>query len=234
MSNPDIKAYILKSREKEMSESDIRANLDAVGWDKSEIEQTFKALEKPIVPKYQPGTDSQSDVPRPAVGPDIDPIRGNMWDSFEHVLLFLSLFGVAAFTGSLLHQFIDGPGEDMYYRAGGMNIIAWFVSNYNTLLRIYVAILIVCTPLFAFLFLDITRRTLKHPDIRKLRTRKILIYFTLVITFIMGISKLIALVYNVLGGSINGVYFLHFLVTFGIAGAIFVYYLYQIREDRKL
>jgi predicted neutral ceramidase superfamily lipid hydrolase len=93
------------------------------------------------------------------------------------------------------------------------------------------ASLIVSFPLFAFFFLRITKRTIEDVSIRMLKSRKFLIYLTLVVTFIILIINVITLVYTFIGGNITVNFFLKFLITLIVSGMIFAYYLYEVRED---
>lgn len=154
----------------------------------------------------------------------------SMWDAFEHVLLFISLYIFATAFALLLHFFVDrifpSSISTTSYLSGS--------SYYSTIIRGYLAAIIVSYPFFAFLFLRITKRTFELPDLRKIHARKTLIYITLIVTFIIGLINLISIVYNFLGGNINLNFLLHFFVTFIVSGIIFLYYLNQVRSDKLL
>lgn len=150
------------------------------------------------------------------------------WDTFEHILLFISLY-VTAISTSLILNFL----VDKWFP--GVNSGSYTSSPFAlTLLRGYMAALIVSFPLFSFFFLDIAKRTYKNPTIRNLSARKKLIYATLVITFIIVLSSIISTVYNFLSGNVNINFLLHLLVSLSISGLIFSYYLFEIKGDRKL
>ena len=160
------------------------------------------------------------------------PLSESLWDAFEHALMFLSLYGVAVSLGNMLHLLIAGPAYNLYDSLTSLFFYR-FLGDYHSLLRFNIATLIICTPFFIYLFLDVTRRTFKYPRLRQLKARKFWIYATLIVTFIICITKIIMLVYNVISGELTSIYLLHFLVTAGIGGGIFGYYLYQVREDRQ-
>ncbi|OGH39152.1 MAG: hypothetical protein A3B44_01900 [Candidatus Levybacteria bacterium RIFCSPLOWO2_01_FULL_38_21] len=155
-----------------------------------------------------------------------------MWDAFEHILMFISLYVLATSIALTLYFFIDkwfpGVTTESYYRSSSSNDL-----NLN-LLRGYLAALIVSFPLFAFFFLHITKRTMLNPTIRSIKSRKILIYITLVVAFIIMLYNIISTVYNLLSGNITFNFVLHLLITLSVTGIVFVYYLYQVREDRKI
>ncbi len=99
------------------------------------------------------------------------------WDAFEHILLFISLYAMATSITFILHLFIDKfvPGITPDSR------MSYFSDFQNTLLRGYLATLIVSLPLFSFFFLDVIKRTAKYLKMRNLKSRKTLIYITLLV-----------------------------------------------------
>ncbi len=155
----------------------------------------------------------------------------SMWDVFEHILLFISLYVFATSFTLLLHTFVDRwvpPASGAYnsYRA---------MSSYTgTLMRGYLAAIIVSYPLFAFLFLRVAKNTFANSELRKIKARKTMIYLTLIITFIISLINFISIVYNFLGGNVSFNFLLHFLTTFGVSSLIFLYYLGQVKGDRQV
>lgn len=154
---------------------------------------------------------------------------GSMWDAFEHILMFISLYVMACTIALIIHFFIDrwvpgiSPNGYEYNTTGG-----WQLS----LLRGYMAALIVTYPLFSFFFLNITRRTIHNPQIRQLKSRKVLIYFTLVVTFLIVVANVTSFIFGFLNGNVTLNFFLHFATTVCVSSIVFGYYFYQIREDR--
>jgi len=179
-----------------------------------------------------PATVSQSQPPPLPNQSMAKPSSTTMWDAFEHILMFISLYVLATSIALTLYFFIDkwfpGVTTESYYRSSSSNDL-----NLN-LLRGYLAALIVSFPLFAFFFLHITKRTMLNPTIRSIKSRKILIYITLVVAFIIMLYNIISTVYNLLSGNITFNFVLHLLITLSVTGIVFVYYLYQVREDRKI
>ncbi len=180
-----------------------------------------------------PISPSVNQIDKPATS-QLSDYTGSMWDTFEHVLLFISLGVLATNIALLLHHFVNiwikVPTQlsDQY----GLSYLEDVFLN--TFIRGFMAAIIVSYPVFSFLFLKITKRTLENPNNRSLKARKVLIYITLIITFLLVLANIITLVYNLLGGNINLNFVSHFLVTVTIAGIIFGYYLEQIKEDRKI
>ena len=155
----------------------------------------------------------------------------SLWDSFEHILMFFSLYILMIVLSSTLHIFID------HWFPGSLE--ADYTSKYLvdlnlSLLRFYIAGLIISYPIFAFLFLNIVKRTRQYPEVRELKSRKVLTYLTLFFTFILLIFNAISIVYNFLDGNVSVNFLLHFITTGIVNGLVFIFYLHQIREDKKV
>ena len=99
-------------------------------------------------------------------------------------------------------------------------------------MRGQIAAVLVAYPLFAFLFLKIHKQTLLNPDIKKLNSRKVLTYFTLVIAFLFILGNIIGIVYSFLDGNISFNFVAHFLVTVIVSSVIFWYFLKQVKGDK--
>lgn len=155
----------------------------------------------------------------------------SLWDGFEHLLMFISLL-IMTFSLTLsIHFFIDKWLPNNAVENYGFNYVySWQL----TLLRVYTAALLVSTPIFMFLFLRVTKKTINNPELRNLIIRKILIYLALVITFLIMIGNLISLIFSFLNGNATINFLIHFLVTILINSVIFAYYLHEIREDMKI
>lgn len=216
MANSKIDSYISQARSRNLSESVIKENLQKTGWKMSDIETAFNP--------------ESSDLPVPA--PDYQNSNqgsSSMWDSFQHILLFISLYVMATSIALILHFFVD-----KYFPGVANNLASSYLDSYNsTLLKGETAALIVSYPIYAFFFLIISKRTLIRPQTRNLKSRKLLIYLTLIATFIIVLVNVISIVFSLLGGNVTINFFLHFLTTISVSGAIFGYYLYQVKEDRR-
>ena len=149
------------------------------------------------------------------------PVKESLWDTFEHILLFISLYVFAIAFTLMLHQFIDGISP----AAENTNALR-YVSKY--LVRGYLASLIV-----SFFFLRVKKRAQKNPDVRHLASRKRLIYFTMIVAFIIVLFNITSIIYNFLSGNVTLNFLLHFAATVGVASIIFAYLLNEIKEERK-
>jgi hypothetical protein len=153
----------------------------------------------------------------------------SMWDAFEHIILFISLYVFATSLTLLFYLFIDKwvPSNTSY------RSYAYAYSYFSTgLTRSYLSSIIVSYPIFAFLFLRLNKKNLANPAIRLLRSRKFLIYFTLVVTFIITLVSVTAIVFSFLNGNVTANSALKFLITIIVSMTIFGYWSYQVKEDR--
>lgn len=219
MVNEQLLEFVRRQRSQGDNDSKITKDLQGVGWKNEDISQTLAMRDNniPLPPSSLPVTKNTSTS------------TYSMWDAFEHVLLFISLYTLATSIAIILHNLVD----------------RWFpsvttsISNYQSsfsaeVLRWSLASVIVAYPLFSFLFLHVTKKTKEDPAIRNLRARKIWIYITLVGTFLIMLFNIISTIYNFLNGNISPNFITHLIVTLSITGIIFGYYVYQVREDRKI
>lgn len=216
-SSKDILEYIKKARDQKISEADIADDLLKAGWSNEEISSALLNVSRP-----DPGFHTRLEPP-------IKFVHYGMWVAFEHILLFISLYVMATSLALTLHLYVDKwfPGVS----GGG---IGRYIGSFNSsLLRGYLSALIVSTPMFSGLFLRIVKRTQQDSNLRALRARKILIYITLIGTFLFLMYGIIKIVYTLLSGNITFNFVLHFLVTSGVSGIIFAYYLNEVKSDRK-
>ena len=100
------------------------------------------------------------------------------------------------------------------------------------LLQGYLAAILVSYPFFMVLFLAVKDQIEKNPAIRNVKTRKFLIYLTMVVNFIYMLSQLIATIYGYLGANASSRTIPHLIVNLVIPGIICLYLLKEVREDR--
>lgn len=213
MPKTELVEYIKTARSKQIPDAKIREMLITHGWAAADVDAAFAPVADTL------------DIPLPPVP------RLSLWIGFEYVLLFITLYISATCVGGILHhavdQWIKDPVRDRFDLYG-------YSSGWNgTLVRGYTAGIIVAYPIFMVLFVMIQRQIKKNVAIKNLHIRKILIYLTLVGTFILMISHLISTIYSFLNGSTTLNSFLHLLVTLLIAGSISAYLLHDVREDRS-
>lgn len=230
MSIQQISEYIKKARNKSKSDSTITDELETVGWSTEQIKAGFLLIDNPDIPIPSSDVKAASRPQRDILIPGDAGNPGGMWDAFEHILMFISLYVLAGSLTFMLQYFVDRwiPRFNPYDY--GYNNY----SNNTSALRSYISALIVSTPLFVFFYLRITKKTEHTPDLRHLPARKFLIYLTLVVTFIIEVISVIVLVYEFISGNVTMNFFLKLLIILAVSGAIFGYYLNQVKEDRKM
>ena len=155
--------------------------------------------------------------------------KESFWDTFEHVLLFISLYVYAISLTLMLHKFIDEIFPQNY--SSGVLFLPCMLDK--NLIRGYMASLIVSYPLFSYFFLRVKARLIKYPELIHLRSRKQLIYMTMVITFVVVLVNIISIVVSFLNGNTNWNFLFHFMATVTVAGMIFGYLLNEVKTERK-
>ena len=158
----------------------------------------------------------------------------DMWDAFEHILMFISLYILATSIGMFFHYYVDkffSPLDIDY--GGSYSILSWLFlfSGSQGTLPMLMSALVVSFPLFAFFFLSTKKRSIANPELLNLKSRKVLIYITLIGTFLFMVYKIITLIYGSFTGNASINFLLHFLVTVLINGFIFTYYWLEVRKD---
>jgi len=153
---------------------------------------------------------------------------------------------LATSVGGIFHLWVDkiypgstGSPTDYTQEANNMMISqidtvgSFFNGDYDTiaLVRGYIAAIVVSYPLFLVLAIILKKQLIKQPMVKNLRSRKILIYITLIGTFVLMLGEIITTGYDFLAGSFTDNALRHLLVTFIIAGAIFIYFFSEVKND---
>ncbi len=209
MANPQLEKFIEERKAKGDSDEAISKLLLEKGWNKKDVDAAFSIKSDEI------------SVPVPPQA------HFGMWVAFLYIILFIALYVCATAFGGILHFAVDEKIPDALDETNYGN----YVGQY--LMQGYLACLIVGFPIFAGLFLFLKNQMRKTPLVKNLKSRKILVYLTLISTFILLVGHLITTVYGFLGGSVTARSIAHFGVTFFVAGSIFIYFLIDVWNDRK-
>jgi len=144
-------------------------------------------------------------------------------EGFMYIVMFSTLYLSAYNVGSIIFELIDRAFPDPArpeYAEWSIAAIRWSVSS-----------LIVAFPVFSYVSWLIARGGRIDPTKRSSRIRKQLTYLTLLLGACVLLGDLTALVYSLLGGELT-VRFVLKAATIGvITGAIFGYYLYDLRNE---
>lgn len=211
MINPALTEYISKLKEAKIHDSTIKENLIKSGWPESEIHAAFL-----------PPAPSPVNIPVPPIP------RYSMWISFEYVLLFITMWVWTAAMGGVWNYAINKYVPDELSNSFSLT------GLYGTyMLQGYLSAIIVAFPFFLLLFASLSKQTKENPGIKNIKTRKFLIYFTVVVNFLVMISHLISTVFGFLGATMSTRTVPHLLVSLIISGSICLILLQEVREDRK-
>lgn len=145
-------------------------------------------------------------------------------EAFMYLVLFMCLYISAFSFGSLLFHFINRwiPDAIRFYESGDL-----------TAVRMAVASLIVAFPVYLWLSSLLAAAIRRDADRKSSKIRKWLTYITLFIAAGVIIGDLITLLFNLLGGELTARFVLKVLSVLLIAGLIFGYYLWDLRQEEK-
>lgn len=197
----------------------------ARGLSRAEIEDALlQAGWKPDQAKSALGAFAQVDkfpIPVPKPKPYL-----SAREAFMYLVLFTTLYLTTFNLGRLIFQFINlgFPDPAAYYD---------FVNSAHQAIRFSVASLIIAFPIFMYLSLLIGRTIKRDPSKRASKVRKWLTYMTLFVAAGVIIGGLTALVYGFLGGELSPRFALKALTVGIIAGGIFGYYLWDLRQEER-
>lgn len=144
-------------------------------------------------------------------------------EAFLYLVLFTMLYLSAWRFGALLFQFINRAVPDPA-QAG-----PWDFSLQSV--RWSVATLLIAFPGYLLLSLRTYTAARRDPEKRQSKVRKWLTYLTLFLAAGILLGDLITLVFNLLEGELTARFLLKFLTVAAIAGSVFGYYLWDLRQD---
>ena len=148
-------------------------------------------------------------------------------EAFLYLVLFTTLYISAINLGSLVFQFIDQAFPDPAMERERMLLQSHEMARWS------ISYLVVAFPIFLYVSRLIGRAIRLDPGKGFSKVRRWLTYLTLFVAAGVLIGDFVALVYNFLGGEL-GVRIGLKLVTVGaIAGAVFGYYLRDLRFEEK-
>ena len=144
-------------------------------------------------------------------------------DAFLHLLAIIGLYISAGSLIRLWFDYINLLFPDIlnhYSYSATAGTIRWAM-----------AALIIVFPVYLLTSWLLNRDYKKNPEKRDFKLRKWLVHFTLFIAAVMIIGDLVALVYNFLGGDLTARFISKIAVILIVAGAIFSYYLLDLRRE---
>ncbi|MES2623878.1 MAG: DUF5671 domain-containing protein [Pseudomonadota bacterium] len=147
-------------------------------------------------------------------------------DTFLYLVMFAMLYLSAYNLGNLLAQFVELAFPDEAFEPYG---------NYqNSEIRFSTAALLIAFPVFLFVAALINKQIRVTPIRRLSGIRKWLTWLTLAIAACIIVGDLIYLLNSLLSGELTTRFILKALIVGLIAGAIFIYYLAEMRKDDEV
>jgi len=137
---------------------------------------------------------------------------------FNIVTFYLSVVGFIVLFVNYVNELF--PDTLNYYFTAIANGVRWSSS-----------ILFVAVPAYLLTSWLLARDLHKEPKKREMKLRKWLIYFTLFISAITIVVDLMIFVYNFLDGELTVRFFLKVLVVLLVAGAVFGYYIWELKRS---
>jgi hypothetical protein len=234
--NHQLLQYIEFARKHKMEDGDIRANLVSAGWDGEQVDAALEADGKALLMPPPPPAPAGSSAlvggviatPSGTPATPIAVVQQRTTKGLEYTIMFVALGASAISLGALLHNTVDSS----FGGQGSTDLVSFAASA-----------LIVALPIFIVLFLRLKKAELVTPAIRSDASRRHAVQFTLIVSFVWGLFRLITYIYSLLNSGSGSSTFLgsdnsspianllHTLITLAIAGAIFAYY--WLDEHRK-
>lgn len=188
----------------------IKDTLLDAGWREDQVESALSA--------YAP---SDFPIPVPVPKPYL-----SAREAFTYLVLFTTLYLSTFHLGRLIFQFINLglPDPAAFYE---------YAESARQAIQFSVASLIIAFPIFMTLSVIIGRSIKRDPGKRASKVRKWLTYMTLFVAAAVIIGDLTWLVYSFLGGEMSLRFALKALTVAAIAGGIFGYYLWDLRQEEQ-
>ncbi|MBI2117922.1 hypothetical protein HYT95_03405, partial [Candidatus Peregrinibacteria bacterium] len=144
-------------------------------------------------------------------------------DVFLYLLLIITLYVSVGSLTALLFQYVNVLFPDpLEYLQGALDII-----------RRSTAALIILFPVYLFIALLLSRDVARHAEKAELSVRKWLLSLTLFLAALAVIGDLVTVLYHFLSGELSVRFILKATSVLIIAGAVFGYYLWDIREWKR-
>ena len=206
----DLDLFVREALAKGESKDAIEAALVSAGWPAEQI---------------RGGLNVYADVTFPVPVPKPRPYLSAR-EAFLYLTLFTTLYLAAYHLGSLLFKLIEQALPD----AADSEYV---VRNLADSIRWSTASVIIAFPVFLLVARYLDKELARSPAKRLSAVRRWLTYLTLFVAAVVLIVDMTTLVNNVLGGELTLRFVLKVVVAAVIAGAVFGYYLWDLRKDEK-
>ena len=206
--NNQLYSFVKESLERGLDRAAIRDALLQAGWQEEEVRNvlsSFAEIDFPVpVPRPKPYLQAR--------------------EAFLYLVSFLTLYISAFSFGTLMFVFIDRAFPDPLDFGGGRS---------SGSLTTAIASIVITFPLYLLLMWRLGKDAATKPERRESRVRKWLTYLSLVVAAGIIIGALIALLSNLLAGSLTVRFTLKAMTILAITGCIFGYYLWDLRQTEQ-
>jgi len=148
----------------------------------------------------------------------------NVRDFFLYLLaiiaLYLNVWQLISLHFDIINYSFPDPLESYYY--GSFDDMRWSIS-----------MLFVVFPIYLGVTWFLRKDAIAHPEKLEMRVRKWLLYLTLFVAANTIIGDLVTLMYTFLNGELTTRFLLKVLVVLVVIGAVFVYYVRDLRHEVK-
>lgn len=208
--NNDLQLFVKQGLEKGLSREKLATALSSAGWPEDEVKtalESYADIDFPIaVPKRKPYLSAR--------------------EAFMYLVMFLTLYISSISLGTDLFQFVNRwlPDAVEY---------SYIYESTTSIIRSATAALIITFPIFFWMSRMLRQAIARDPEKRSSKVRKWLTYLTLFVAAGVIIGDLITLVTYFLSGEITTRFMLKVIIVLAIAGSIFGYYLWDLRNEEK-
>ncbi len=205
--NEELHRFVREALSRGAGRDEIREALVDANWRPGDIDKALgawvdRAFAAPI-PR-----------PRPSLGAR---------EAFLCLALFAALYASAISFGNVVFVLINRTFADVAFTppaAASAEMLRWGL-----------AWLVISFPVFLVVQRSVRRRLREDPELRSSRIRRWLVYLTLFAAAAVLAGDLIALVFFFLGGEVAVRFVLKVAVVAAIAGAVFGYHIWDLRQD---
>jgi len=206
--SPELDRFVHEALLRGHTREQISQTLMAAGWSSEQIRGALENWAE--VPFALP-------VPRPRASLSAR-------EAFLYLVLFSTLYFFCWNLGSLLFQLIT-------YALPDAADADWRLLRLGGAIRWSVSALVIAFPVFVFIARQVSLEVERNPIKRLSPVRRWLTYLTLFVAATVLVGDLTTLVYNVLSGELSLRFVLKVLVVGSIAGTVFGYYLWDLRQE---
>jgi hypothetical protein len=207
MGSQDLDVFVRDALSRGVPRERVATTLAEAGWSTAQVQRAL-------------GSWAEVDFPVPVPRP-----RASLSarEAFFYLLMFAALYltawHVCSLAFDLLNRALPDAADKVYMYGSNNQSMRWSAAS-----------LLIAFPVFLWMARIVARQVVSDPLARLSPVRRWLTYLTLFLAATAIIGDLITLVYNLLAGELNVRFLLKVLVVGAVSGAIFSYYLADLRR----